>query len=795
MAAENDIQFFEAPFQYSIWEFTSNVNLTYHKLINTRPVKMPQMNTWFETPFSQAYNEKWDKSYFWIRKREWFQRCDSLDEQISNTLQTHHYIITDHQIVDWCRFLMVCDEWFNKMCILKSNPWRYIDCIPQPQDICMWDYDFVTNNLSWLRTFLTTPCAYHKFQKINTLQSTEMVTRKNLYIWTVVMEWWSTTAVIFNKDRELIDWFIVWKYAQVWNSENINIVLWQSLQIWYFDAENWWYNMWYGSWIWVTDEVQEPLYDEYWNQIWVLNYQWPVDINLYEWVKPWIAFYWWRERNGNHWVFEYTWQWFQFVQQTNLHNAEITSLTEDFDWLVYTTNRWYVYFLRPHSNWMQSLWWTIYSSNYMYWWWDLAKWCWDYVFLFWPDSIWIAFKRWTDERWDYIRWIQVLDRSLWYWNKDSVLVYNEELFMIDNKKRFVKLDLEVTTNKSYNPTYKLIATDMSLHWINTDLRNLNRETWQKVSLCKDNYRIYIIINDSINDASSWNVETKILVYEDELKYRHWRYVCKLDIRYFSEWQWIWRWWIYLNKWEDDYYVDYSRYPFKEIISMSFWDTSWFTWKEVLWIKAAIWYHSKISKDTIFKFRADWWWYSKTIKMNNLYNAAYIKAINTLRWSWKTNIDDMQQIFKAMPIWIWIYSWNWVWLPEDMLRTPALEFESYCNYEPTTYYKKENCCDAKPASESSDNECTMKAPNADAENFWSSRLQYHYNVAKYSTIPIDIWQQWQNFYFELIANNYDSIEFCWFMVWWMFMDNNFDSVMNKPYYQDTPKDSLPWMMWK
>ena len=47
--------------------------------------------------------------------------------------------------------------------------------------------------------------------------------------------------------------------------------------------------------------------------------------------------------------------------------------------------------------------------------------------------------------------------------------------MIDNKKRFVKLDLEVTTNKSYNPTYKLIATDMSLHWINTDLRNLDRE--------------------------------------------------------------------------------------------------------------------------------------------------------------------------------------------------------------------------------------------------------------------------------------------------------------------------------
>jgi hypothetical protein len=47
--------------------------------------------------------------------------------------------------------------------------------------------------------------------------------------------------------------------------------------------------------------------------------------------------------------------------------------------------------------------------------------------------------------------------------------------MIDNKKRFVKLDLEATTDSYYRVHFKLTATDMSLHWINTDLRNLNRE--------------------------------------------------------------------------------------------------------------------------------------------------------------------------------------------------------------------------------------------------------------------------------------------------------------------------------
>jgi hypothetical protein len=47
--------------------------------------------------------------------------------------------------------------------------------------------------------------------------------------------------------------------------------------------------------------------------------------------------------------------------------------------------------------------------------------------------------------------------------------------MVDNKKRFVKLDVEVTTDSYYRPSFKLQVTDMSLHWINTDLRNLDAE--------------------------------------------------------------------------------------------------------------------------------------------------------------------------------------------------------------------------------------------------------------------------------------------------------------------------------
>ena len=792
MAAENEVQFFEAPFQYSIWEFSSNVNLTYHKLINTRPVKMPQMNTGFETPFTQAYNEKWDKSYFWIKKREWFYRCHEFDTIVRQHLHESDYIITDHQIVEWKRFFMICNKEFSKMIILSSDIWRYIDCQPNPTDPCYWDYKPVSNNQSWTAIFNTTPCSYHKFQKIDTLQADSPKIIYDVYIWTVVMEWWTTTAVLFNEDKTIIDWLQTGDFVQVYNSKDTDIVLWQALQLWNFDAINWWYNMWYWSWIWITDEKQEKIYDDQWNEIWVINYQWPVSISIFEWAKPWIAFAWEWWRSWDNGIFQYCWFWFQFVKQTNLYNTHITSITDDSWWLVYTTDKWYVYFMRPHSDTWQSLWWTIYSTNYMYNWWDLAKWCWDYVFLFWPNSMWIAYKNWSDDRWDF-RWnVQMLDRDMWYLNKESVLVYNEELYMIDNKKRFVKLDLQATTDSYYRVHFKLEATDMSLHWINTDLRNISRERTQHVSLNKDDFRIYIIINDSPDHDDLWiePYNTKILVYEDELKYRHRWYLCWLDIRYFSEWQWLWRW-LWINEWTKDW-----GNPIKQVISMSFWDTSWFTWKEVLWIKAAIWYHSKITEDTLFKFRADGWWYSVTIKMSNFQDTtSYIKTINELRESWKTNLDDMETLQHAMPIGIWVYSWNWVWLIKDVYRTDTEEFNQFCNYEPTMTYRIDTCCDAKPASEADGNECTMKAPDPDAQNFGSDRFQYHYNLAKYSTIKMNIWQQWQNFYFELIANNYDEIEFCWFMVWWMFMDNNFDAFANTPYYLTTPRDSLPWMMWK
>lgn len=181
------------------------------------------------------------------------------------------------------------------------------------------------------------------------------------------------------------------------------------------------------------------------------------------------------------------------------------------------------------------------------------------------------------------------------------------------------------------------------------------------------------------------------------------------------------------------------------------------------------------------------------KFDNTIN--YIKLINELRDSWKTDMNNIESLTYWMPIWIWIYSWNWIWLIKDKYRTQKTEFEQYCNYEPTMIYKTDICCDPKPASEPDGNGCTMKAPEPDEQNFWSDRFQYHYNIAKYWTMKINIWQQWQNFFFELIANNYDEIEFCWFMVWRMFMDNNFDSIANTPYYQTTPKDSLSWMMWK
>lgn len=809
---------------YKIGEFQSNVNQDYHKLINTRPIKQPQMNTGFETIFSQSYNEKWDKSYFAITKRDGFRQVNDQEDgnmmkrnlwaawlSLGYDIRTDGYFVTDHIIVDGVRYIYVCSPDYKVGIILKKRAKGYSWCEIVPSDIEFGDWEVVKFNgmagswdSSWRHgSFMTEPCSYHKFQKIPTLQSNETKTIKNLYIGNVVLEGWTTTAVIFNAGRTIVKGLSTGDFIYLSDSDNKDIVVGQALQLWQFDAEHGWYNMGYGEWVGITDVDQEPIYDREWHKIWVLNSQWKVDVHVYNELKNGFAIVAKGPKsssdfNDSEAIYEFDGTQLNKIAQTSTYRIRITSMCEDFGWLVYTTNKWYAHFIRPHNNFSQSLWGTIYNSMKLYEDWDVAKWLRDYIVFFWPRSMGIAFKSYVDERWDPIRWVKILDRDLWYYDKDSVMIYDNGIYMVDNKKRFVKIDIQAQQVKNTEPIFEMQVVDMSLHRINTDLRNLSKERWDYVHLCKDDYRIYIIIEDNMNREDDWTereVNTKILVYEDELKYRHRWYLCKLDIRNFNEWVWMGRW-LFVNKWNvDSYYTvawNLQEHPFKEIISLSFWDTSRFTWKEVLWMKLGIWYHSEISKDTHVNFRADGGGYSKTIKTLDLSDTtAYITALNKLRGSGKTNERMIEELYRAMPIGIGVYSGNGVWLQEDIVRSLDKEFYQYCDYEETEIYRTDDCCTPKPASSQSDNKCTMKPPKAGDQNFGSDRFQYHFNIAKYATIPINIGQQWQNFFIEIIANEYDKVEFLGFMIWWMFMDNSFDSVYNMPYYQTTPQESLPW----
>ena len=807
MAAENQIQFYEAPFMYKIGEFQSNVNQDYHKLINTRPIKQPQMNTGFETVFSQSYNEKWDKSYFAITKREWFKWMDdrSGDHSIREKLRavwlwmwyninTNDYIVTDHIIVDGVRYAYCVDPLYRVWAIIYQKPSGYRWCEVVPNNIHNGNWEVLgMNELRW-KWFYTTPCSYHKFQKLPTLQADKMEIINDLYIGNVVLEWWTTTAVLFNDKRERIPWIKTWDFINIYRSDNKEMVVGQALQVWSFDADNWWYTMGYWEWVGITDKSQEPVYNADAAQIGVLNKQGECDITILTELKNGFAFVWATSKGDDEFVMEFNGYWYREIMQTKAIRTSITSLCEDFGWLVYTTDKWYANFLRPHNNFSQSLGGTIYNTMKLYEDWDTAKGLRDYIVFFWPRSMGIAFKSYVDERWDAIRWVKILDRDLGYYDKDSVMIYDNGIYMVDNRKRFVKIDIQAQQVKNTEPIFEMQVTDMSLHRINTDLRNLSKERWDYVHLCKDDFRIYIIIEDNhdkVDDYSERDVYTKILVYEDELKYRHRRYVCDIDIRGFNEWIWFWEW-LFTTEWNRDQWR-----PFKQIISLSFWDTSWFTRKEVLWMKLSFGYHSEMWTDTHLTFRADWGWYSQTVKMMDFHKTtSYIKAINALRWSWKTDKDLLETIYRSMPIGIGIYSGNGVWLEEDIERSLAKEFYQYCDYENTTIYDTENkCCKGqKPASRVSDNNCTMKPPKADEQNFWSDLFQYHYNIAKYATIPVAIWQRWQNFYIELVANNDDKMEFMGTMIGRSFLDNNFDSLYNMPYYQTTPEESLPWNIW-
>lgn len=736
-----------------LWDFVSNVNLNFNKLINCQFQSLPQYNTGYESLFWTNPREIGNKGNFWAKKRNWFE----------HVLDVPFTYVSDIKEYNWVRFAMLPN--FNgkrKSIYMQCQATIGLHCYNVPLDIKSWKRiklwsDFDANLCDHNKFFFTMWWVWEK-----TLIHSWAV-MANVMIWNVIQSvlWFE------NNQWEKVDppWNIVaGDWIEITSSNNWNIVVWQSMQAGQIDNENKWIIMWQWFWLGVSRKFQEwvdkiiqkyaeiSVYKEYWKLLSFVDAEGIKQINDFD----------------CNWNIHTTLIW-----QTKIMKWYITSVTNyDETWVAYVTSTGYLNLIRPGWNFMQSLWGTIYQTNFIGTQRDVVIHLYDYLVLVGPESMGITYKTWLNERSDYIWRTQTLLNWLWYFNKESVLNFQDQFYIVNQDARFYRIILKPYDNGLWGVSFDVDKDDMSKHRVNTDFRALNRFSWDRVYLSHNWFDVLVFIVDNRNRDTE-EYYTKVLIFNEEFKFWHRWMVCWLDIRGYSSWAFFWES-IMSNTGNKD-----NWRPIKQIISANFWDTSMFTWKEMAFIKTSFGYRSSITKDTIFKISQEWGWFQKIFKFNNLADTVgYVKNLNTLYRSWKTDKTMREEIFKTFPLWLWLHSGNGVGLWKEITHNTQSEFEQYCGYESEPILWSHPCCEEEKKY------WVCKVHSKEEKNYKSSDEDLYFTMSKYWVSNLKMNIQWQNFHFELVANNDDDIEFLWWFIWWKFMDNTIEDVSNSVIY-DTP----------
>jgi hypothetical protein len=777
MAAQNEVQFYSATLDYDIWEFISNVNFNFHKIINSYPVNLPHMNAGYESVFWQNRRENGNKKWFALRKREWFTKCFELE----------WWHITDIYSHQWVRYAMlVSDDWLKKrifkQCYATVRYWCYTDT---SDTCCSWQWKEITST-----PFSNYPCVYDKFVPI------KWPVWKNKHSscrWVIanVLEWNTVRSVLYELDTNwnkipiTVD---IWDWIYIYDNNWSTAVVWQSLQTSWYSVINQWLEFWEKFWSWITNKITD--FNEEW---WITEYK-----------QQFVCFKIFKEY-GNAFAFATSdgiQQWnndscdslsdteftifgetkFDSVWGTVFNPAYIKSMANVDGWLSYLTANGFL--VNHYAAWItnSSFHWTSYSTISTIEWWDVMLPVQDYVMLFGPNSVGIAYKTWLDSSGVYTWEFQKVLNDTWYFSRDAVLNFREQVYFVDQDAKFWRVNIKPYDTWLRSVRFQLDLDDMSMHWVNTDFRMMNRKQWDHISLHKTWSEILVFMTDNRHNSAPRN--TKILIFDEELKFWHRWMICWIDIRHYANWCWYWDE-MFCNQWDTD-----NGSPIKQIISMNFWDTSMFTMKEMAFLKTALWYHSRITNDTILKISVDTGWYKATKKIKHLHRTKYLWWLNKLRKSWMTDESMIERFFHWLPTGIGVYSGNGVWLVEDVKHELTKEFEQYCWYENVVTEVVPCPCKTNPEISEHADWCTINPDRT--QNFEDDTDQQYFTPSKYAVIKSNLWYQCHNMHIEFIANNKDEIEFIWFFIGWMFMDNSMEYLENCTDYPTTPEISkLPW----
>ena len=796
MAAQHEIQFYSAMMEYKIWDFVSNVNLNYQKIINCIPTKMPFMNTWHQQFFSANKRWHWDKQSFWLKKREWMEKC--FDREL--------WLFTDIVEFEWDRFA-----------IWKNNNGRHKRIFKQ---CYAWEYIWCEKILSktakewnWIEvwSFSDYECTYNKFTKTIWPIWKSKYQSCNAYIWHRLV-WNAVISFLYildwNWNKITINGINAWDWLYVYDAWWSSVVSWQMLQTSWFDSSTKEFYFWEKFWLWLSSDasligtgnneiIDWPccikIFTEIWSTLMVVWSDWLWQMNDVDCSSPLAS--------------EWTIMWqtkYDSNNGTSFNPNYIRSVTTINWWLVIMTKQ-SVSFMRAWSFVNQNLFGTIYNTFVFDEDRDTMTRVQDFIILMWPRTTWIAYR--SSISYNTINWqtnynyeYDMLLNNLWYFSKWSILNFQEKLYFVSNSieqewARFWRVVLNVG-NAWSKPIFWFDLDDMSNHWVNTDFMALNKQNGDEIFLSKNDYEILVFITDNnkyddddIEDQTwPWTKQpwTKILIYDDRFKFWHRWYLCWIDIKHRS-WNCRYGNWIWANMWDKDDGED-----FKQIISMTFWDTSFYSMKNLAYLKMWIWYNSSISNKTTYSVSSDSWWEISYIKTNSLYRTRYVSTINMLANSWMSdaihNHWSRNLVYKNI-LWKWVYAWNWVWLSWPYPQESITDISQLCSYDPSY---QQNCteCNAnhndiswwsiQPVLPYEDS-VVWKAQNFSSDNF----SDVHY-VSKYSMLKRTLWKQWHMFVIEICADWTDKVEFLWWFIWYVFMDNTMEHLSNTIDFCSTPE---------
>lgn len=720
-------QYYNALFQYNLLENTWWTNLYFKDIINSTPVISPYEQIWFKTWLD--YDRKWDDWDFWqfyMDQRLWVSLLSDLWAWA---------FITDMTTYEWNTYVM-----YKRKLDPSKDDWTIgIKRINSATNIWCWTYNNQIDCFDiWctLVEIASSECAHDKFLKVMWPKwkvSTWFQARIrntliwNSVVWEIQLLWW---------------WSVTWNVFYVSSAENKSVAVGIMRLKWY-DQDN----TTYVNSTWILPETDKR-YDvivvsanEYGTILWYVDGNWiqlipdpDCSMWLVDRIPIWSIF------------------WTKYA---------ISSVVKRWDWSAFLT-RWSVFF----SQWWFNLWSYTYSLDI----WDqythLIK-MQQYVIAIWPNNIWVIYKAWLDSNWIVIPKFEEITDEIGYFNPYSwqyrFRSWYESFFLFNSDSELWKYDIQVSSDNLGNIQFSLTGIEFWRHYISRYMKMLRREKWDHVEMYDNGKWMQIFITDS----NIWEERNTIIInYNEKYKFWHTWMFCDITLRNRYNNMYYWNkircyWW---NKDNGEF--------IKQYFSLTFWDATIRTAKNIASIWILFWYNSLVTNEnTRMDIRLDLSWRSME---HNVYDIFWINYFNEL-YLWRKN-NTTWKLLKETISWTGIYWGNWLSNTVEYLNLDKA-VETYCWYKNSWINWDDNDCFDKHAKFLKDDEwCDVRHIESDKPE-QDTDYHFHEEIAKFAwwyakvNLPCDLLTV------ELMCKEWDRLHIGWLNIWYELIDTELTWSLN------------------